>query len=204
MRQTIDHLVTLGRFADIRVYGEPDGDGVRLRYGLVALDRIAHVRFVGPLALDEATLRSELTERFGATPLASRRDEMVAVLEARYHARGFASATRRRALVAERPARRGGGDRRGDAGAADPGRRGDARGQRGRPTCSRASSWPPGVPSTARRSTSACRAAEDALRDQRYYEAVVSATVRDTGPARADVTVRASLGDRVRVDVHRR
>ena len=44
------------------------------------------------------------------------------------------------------------------------------------------------------------RAAEDALRDQRYYEAVVSATVRDTGPARADVTVRASLGDRVRVD----
>ena len=30
---------------------------------------------------------------------------------------------------------------------------------------------------------------------------MVSATVRDTGPARADVTVRASLGDRVRVDV---
>ena len=29
---------------------------------------------------------------------------------------------------------------------------------------------------------------------------MVSATVRDTGPTRADVTVRASLGDRVRVD----
>ena len=52
VRQTIDHLVTLGRYADIRVYGEADGDGVRLRYGLVPLDRIVRVRFDGPLALD--------------------------------------------------------------------------------------------------------------------------------------------------------
>ena len=55
VRQTIDHLVTLGRYADIRVFGEADGDGVRLRYGLVPLDRIVRVRFGGPLALDEAS-----------------------------------------------------------------------------------------------------------------------------------------------------
>ncbi|MGE3473600.1 MAG: hypothetical protein AB7O28_24875, partial [Vicinamibacterales bacterium] len=40
VRQTIDHFVTLGRYEDIKVYAEPDGDGVRLRYGLVPVEQV--------------------------------------------------------------------------------------------------------------------------------------------------------------------
>ena len=68
VRQTIDHFVTLGRYADIRVYGEADGDGVRLRYGLVPIDadrpRALRRR---RSALDEAMLRTTLTDQFGAS-----------------------------------------------------------------------------------------------------------------------------------------
>ena len=48
VRQTIDHFVTLGRYADIRVYAEPDGaDAVRLRYEVVPVARAARVAIVG-------------------------------------------------------------------------------------------------------------------------------------------------------------
>ena len=92
VRQTIDHLVTLGRYADIRVFGEADGEGVRLRYGLVPLDRIVRVRFGGGLEIDADELRAALDEQFDAIPLASRSDDMARALEARYHARGYAQA----------------------------------------------------------------------------------------------------------------
>ena len=48
VRQTIDHFVTLGRYADIRVFAEADGaDGVRLRYEAVPLERVVVWRFTG-------------------------------------------------------------------------------------------------------------------------------------------------------------
>ena len=128
VRQTIDHLVTLGRYADIRVYGEADGDGVRLRYGLVPLERIVRVRFDGPLALDEAMLRSTLTDQLGATPARQppRRDGA--------GARGPLPGARLRVGPGERRphtgvrARRGGGRRQRRHRTADPGRPGHRRG----------------------------------------------------------------------------
>ena len=48
VRQTIEHFVTLGRYADVRVFGEPDGEGVRLRYEVVPVERVTRLVFQGP------------------------------------------------------------------------------------------------------------------------------------------------------------
>ena len=65
VRQTIEHFVTLGRYADVRVFGEPDGaDAVRLRYEVVPVERVMRLEFQGPAGLDARALRSDLTDRF--------------------------------------------------------------------------------------------------------------------------------------------
>ena len=199
VRQTIDHLVTLGRFADIRVFGEADGDGVRLRYDLVPIERVVRVRFDGPRPLDDDALRADLDERFGTMPPVSRRDELAQAIADRYRARGFAGARvdlrltpagrpgEVVAVVAVTPGPRtviGRVDVEGD-GPADLLTRLDLA---------------PGQPFDRETFDQRVRAVEDALRDDRYYEAVVSATVREAGPSVADISVRATLGDPVRVD----
>jgi outer membrane protein insertion porin family len=200
VRQTIDHLVTLGRFADIRVLGEADGEGVRLRYTLVPLDRIVRVRFDGARAIDDDALRAEISEQLGATPAASRRGELVQLVEARYRARGYASPT---VDVRTTPA-----GRPGEVDAtvvAVPGPR-TVVGRvevigNGPPDLLARLGLAAGRPLDRETLDARARAVEDALRDDRYYEAVVSASVRDAGPGEADVTVRVTLGDRVRVEL---
>ena len=66
VRESIDHLVGLGRFEDIRVLadaapGRPDG--VRLRWILIPLQRIAEVEIAGRAALAEDLLRDRLDTR---------------------------------------------------------------------------------------------------------------------------------------------
>jgi len=199
VRQTIDHLVTLGRFADIRVVGQPDGDGVRLRYTLVPVDRIVRLRFEGVRAIDDDVLRAEIDEQLGAAPPASRRDELVQLVEARYRARGYASPRVEVRLVpAGRP---------GEVAAtvvAVPGPRtvvgrATVEGEGPADLLARLD-LAPGRPLDRETLDERTRAVEDMLRADRYYEAVVSATVRDAGPAEADVIVRSSLGDQVRVE----
>ena len=93
VRQTIEHFVTLGRYADVRVFGEPDGaDAVRLRYEVVPVERVTRLDFQGPAGLDARALRSDLTDRFGALPLASRLPEMAQEIVVRYQARGYPAA----------------------------------------------------------------------------------------------------------------
>ena len=198
VRQTIDHLVTLGRFADIRVFGEPDGDGVRLRYGLVPLDRIVRVRFAGAAASTTTRVRAELNERLGAMPLASRRDEM---------AQSSRLATKRAAIRAPRSTS---GSRRRAGEVGDSGRDilrparlvGRAEDRRRRPAANLLARLDlvPGRPLDRETLDQRVRAAEDGLRDQRYYQAVVSATVNDVGPAEADITVRVSSAIAVQVE----
>ncbi|MGE0359141.1 MAG: POTRA domain-containing protein [Vicinamibacterales bacterium] len=199
VRQTIDHLVALGRFLDIRVVGQPDGDGVQLRYTLVPVDRIVRLRFEGVRAIDDDVLRAEIDEQFGATPPASRRDELVRLVEARYRSRGYATP---RVDVRLDPA-----GRPGEVAAtvvAVPGPRtvvgrATVEGDRPGDLLSRLG-LVPGRPLDRETLDERVRAVEDVLRADRYYEAVVTATVRDAGPAEADVIVRSSLGDQVRVE----
>ncbi len=93
VRSTIDHLVGLGRFEDVRVFASPSDQGVTVRWLLTPVRRIAAVRITGDAQLPEQGIRTELTDRFGALPSASRVPDMVAALEAFYADRGFRQAS---------------------------------------------------------------------------------------------------------------
>lgn len=199
VRQTIDHLVALGRFADIRVVGEPDGAGVRLRYALVPIDRIVRVRFEGPRPIGDGTLRAEISEQLGVLPAASRRDDLAQLVEERYRARGYATP---RVDVRLAPAARPGEVAATVAVVPGPRTvvgRATVEGEGPADLLSRLG-LAPGRPLDRESLDVRVRAAEEGLRDQRNYEAVVTASVREVGPAEADVVVRVSLGDRVRVE----
>ena len=92
VRSTIDHLVGLGRFEDVRVLASPSDQGVALRWQLVPLRRIARVLVTGSPLLSASAIRTELTERFGTLPAASRVPDMVTALQSFYADRGFTRA----------------------------------------------------------------------------------------------------------------
>jgi outer membrane protein assembly factor BamA len=73
VRESIDHLVGLGQFEDVRVFAAhpPSGaDGVTLRWVLVPVQRIAHVEIDGPSVYsDDASARSRSRH---ASPTSSR------------------------------------------------------------------------------------------------------------------------------------
>ena len=78
VRESVDHLVGLGRFEDVRVFFDPvggDGDRVGLRWVLVPVQRITAIEVDGRPILSESELRTEINERFGTLPLTSRLPE---------------------------------------------------------------------------------------------------------------------------------
>jgi outer membrane protein insertion porin family len=89
VRATIEHLVGLGRFEDVRVLASPTDQGVAMRWQLVPLRRITRVTVSGNAALPESAIRGELRERFGALPSANRVPDMVSRLTEFYGERGF-------------------------------------------------------------------------------------------------------------------
>lgn len=202
VRQTIEHFVTLGRYADVRVYAEPDGDGVRLRYEVVPVERVARLVFQGHPDIDTRGLRSDLVDRFGATPEASRLPEMAQAVVARYQARGYPAARVETRTVPE--------GRDGTVAATfviTPGRQTVV----GRVTLDGPAEVTRGL--AERLGLVAGRAldadslaarvdeAEDALKSEGYYEAIVDAQVTappESGGA-ADVAVRVNLGDKVTI-----
>lgn len=93
VRGTIDHLIGLGRFEDVRVLTDASDQGVALRWVLVPVKRITRVQINGNAELSASSLRTEIADRFGARPSASRVPDMVSRLQAFYADRGFPSAT---------------------------------------------------------------------------------------------------------------
>ena len=93
VRGTIDHLVGLGRFEDVRLFATPTDQGVALRWQLVPVRRLTKISVTGNAVLSDSVIRTELRERFGALPSANRIDEMVARLQAFYAERGFEHAS---------------------------------------------------------------------------------------------------------------
>ena len=92
VRETIDHLVGLGRFQDIRVRAEAaeaNSDGVALVWTLVPVQRLARVQFEGQPALSQASLRAEINERVGLLPPTTRVAEIVQALTAFHRERGY-------------------------------------------------------------------------------------------------------------------
>jgi outer membrane protein insertion porin family len=93
VRGTIDHLVGLGRFEDVRVFATATAQGVSLRWQLIPVKRITKVTVAGNAVLAEGAIRAELNDRFGALPSANRIDDMVTRLQAFYAERGFERAS---------------------------------------------------------------------------------------------------------------
>jgi outer membrane protein assembly complex protein YaeT len=93
VRETITHLMSLERFADVRVYRETAAAGIRLRYDLVPLHPVDRVEFQGVLGLDADELRQVVTDRFGEAPPAARAGEVTEVLRVHYRDRGYVRAT---------------------------------------------------------------------------------------------------------------
>jgi outer membrane protein insertion porin family len=93
VRSTIDHLVGLGRFEDVRVLASPAEQGVSVQWLLSPVRRIARVSVSGDPVLPVAAIRSELTDRYGALPSSNRVAAMVTTLQAYYADRGFPKAT---------------------------------------------------------------------------------------------------------------
>jgi outer membrane protein insertion porin family len=89
VRSTIDHLVGLGRFEDVRVFTSPSDQGVIVRWVLTPVQRIGTIEINGDAEVGEQAIRAELTDRFGAAPSTSRVAEMVAALATFYADRGF-------------------------------------------------------------------------------------------------------------------
>ncbi len=201
VRQTIEHFVTLGRYADVRVFGEPDGEGVRLRYEVVPVERVTRLEFQGHPDLDARALRADLIDRFGATPQASRLPEMAQAVVTRYQARGYPAAQ-----VETRTTPEG---RDGTVMATfliAPGRQtvvgrvtvdGPADATRGLPE---RLGLVPGRPLDADTLATRVDEAEDALKGDGYYEAIVNAQVTAAPEGGgADVAVRVNLGDKVAI-----
>jgi outer membrane protein insertion porin family len=94
VRESIDHLIGLGRFEDIRVYAEPSTmrpGAVVLRWVLAPVQRIRVIDFSGSPRLDVSALREEIAERIGARPSVARQSEIIDVLRAYYAERGYRS-----------------------------------------------------------------------------------------------------------------
>jgi outer membrane protein insertion porin family len=92
VRETIDHLIGLSRFEDIRVFAEPSTarpDGVVLRWELVPIQRIREVLLTGALAMDDDAIRAAIADRLGPTPPRSELDEIVRTVTALYADRGY-------------------------------------------------------------------------------------------------------------------
>ncbi len=93
VRSTIDHLVGLSRFEDVRVFATPTDQGVALQWRLTPIRRITKVAIEGNAVLPAAAVRADITDRFGTAPSANRVPDIVARVQAFYAGRGFLRAS---------------------------------------------------------------------------------------------------------------
>ena len=92
VRETIAHLMALGRYEDVQVQSEPVGDGVRVKYVLLPRHPIDRIEFAGRVELSEDDLRRLITDRFGSSPSANRLNEVTETLRLEYRRRGYPAA----------------------------------------------------------------------------------------------------------------
>jgi outer membrane protein insertion porin family len=93
VRESIAHLFGLGRYEDVRVYADPSGDGVALRYDLVPAHVVGAIEFTGELGVSESVLRRAVSERFGIAPSPARVGEVEKLLRGVYDEHGYLQAT---------------------------------------------------------------------------------------------------------------
>lgn len=88
-RETIQHVMGMGRFLDVRVSAFEAGEAVRVDIDLVPLRDVRRLVFSGDLGLPEATLRAAVVDRFGPTPPFGRAGDVARLLEGFLQDHGF-------------------------------------------------------------------------------------------------------------------
>jgi outer membrane protein insertion porin family len=91
VRESVAHLFSLAQYQDVRVHASLTEAGVDLTYELVPLHPVSAIEFEGDHepGIDAGRLRQLLLERFGATPRATRAQDMAAAIEAALHDTGY-------------------------------------------------------------------------------------------------------------------
>jgi outer membrane protein insertion porin family len=90
VRESIEHLYSLGRFQDIQVEAsDAAGGGVLLTFNLIPLHNIERILFKGTLGLSEGLLRSTVVERYGPSPSTGRVDAAARTLRQLYTDQGY-------------------------------------------------------------------------------------------------------------------
>jgi len=92
VRASIDHLVGLGRYDDVRVLATPAGEGVALRWILRPIRVVTRVNVSGG-ELPSSDVRAVVDERFGGEMSATRAPELAGAVAAFYRDHGFRAAT---------------------------------------------------------------------------------------------------------------
>lgn len=92
VRETISHIYSLGRYQEVAVDATASGEGVRLRFDLLPIQTVTRITFRGNLGLGEGTLRRAVTDRFGASPSASRAATAAEFLQTYYSDQGYLAA----------------------------------------------------------------------------------------------------------------
>ncbi|MGE3274155.1 MAG: POTRA domain-containing protein [Vicinamibacterales bacterium] len=95
VRESIDHLVGLGRFEDVRIFASDAGtaDAVALRWALTPVRRLVDVEITGQPAVGAGRIRREIDDLYGATPSSARVPAIVGTLSTFYAERGYRGAT---------------------------------------------------------------------------------------------------------------
>jgi outer membrane protein insertion porin family len=90
VRESIQHVFSLGRFQDVQVAAEEGTDGgVVLTFNLIRVRNIERIAFRGQLGLPENLLRSTIVERYGASPSLGRLDAAAQTLQQLYADQGY-------------------------------------------------------------------------------------------------------------------
>ena len=92
VRESMVHLLSLGRFEDVVVRAAAASGGVALGYDLVPVHPIEQIAFTGATGLpgvDEGRLRSVVVDRYGGLPVPGRAAEAARLVEDQLKARGY-------------------------------------------------------------------------------------------------------------------
>jgi outer membrane protein insertion porin family len=205
VRESIDHLVGLGRFEDIRVFADPAGpraEGVAVRWVLVPVQRIASLAVAGNPSISAGALRAAIAEQFGTAPVTSRVPDIVEFVAAYYAERGYRRATVEPRMTPERSPELVTLHIVVDAGARASIRNVTTRGDADQTpaTLIRELDLQPGSAYDAPAIEARVAAFEEELRALGYYEAdiAITPTFADPEPA-VDLVIDVRRGQRVRV-----